>query len=265
MKKLVLGSLALAAVTLAGPAMAADMPVKAPPPAPIWSWAGFYFGGEVGGAWGRGSDWSSDFNCAIGTLCDTVSPRPSGWVAGGQLGYRWQWGPWVLGLEGTLAATQLISNDPSTCTPGVNTCIGIPGGFDVHYDTRLTSLYSATAQAGYAWGQTLWYVKGGWAGGELRRNAHDFLGPALAATFDAGVTHRAMGYTVGTGLEWLVMKNLSIGIEYDYFHLHAGSFANFANTGTFAPAFLTNWSDVTMNVHQVVVRANVLVDWAVFR
>jgi len=260
MKKLVLGSLALAAVTLAGPAMAADMPVKAPPPAPVWSWAGFYFGGHVGGAWAT-TNWSNDFNCAIGRLCDNVSFRPTGWVAGGQLGERWQWGPWVLGLEATLAATQLISNNPSACSPGVNTCIGLP--FDVHHDTRITNLYTGTAQAGYAWGSTLWYVKGGWAGGELRRDTRSING-GPAAQLQAGSTTRATGYTAGTGLEWLVMKNLSIGIEYDYFHLHAGSFANIATTFAAAPAFLTNWSDASVNVHQVVVRANVLVDWSVF-
>jgi outer membrane immunogenic protein len=52
MKKSVLGLVAMGAL-IAGPAMAADMPVKAPPApvAPAYSWTGFYIGGEVGGGW----------------------------------------------------------------------------------------------------------------------------------------------------------------------------------------------------------------------
>ena len=56
MKKLLLGSVALIAI-IAGPAMAADMPVKAPvlkapPPVALYNWSGFYVGGQAGGAWG---------------------------------------------------------------------------------------------------------------------------------------------------------------------------------------------------------------------
>src|SRR5258707_5465120 len=48
MKKFLLGSVALAAM-IAGPAMAADMPLKAPPPVVVYSWTGCYVGGHVGG------------------------------------------------------------------------------------------------------------------------------------------------------------------------------------------------------------------------
>ena len=34
------------------PARAADLPLKAPPPAPLLpSWTGFYVGGQIGGGW----------------------------------------------------------------------------------------------------------------------------------------------------------------------------------------------------------------------
>src|SRR5258705_12668735 len=48
MKRFLLGSVALAAM-IAGPAMAADMPLKAPPPVVVYSWTGCYVGGHVGG------------------------------------------------------------------------------------------------------------------------------------------------------------------------------------------------------------------------
>ena len=52
MKKLLLGSVAVLTLSAAGAANAADLPLKAPPPAPptVWSWTGFYIGGHIGGA-----------------------------------------------------------------------------------------------------------------------------------------------------------------------------------------------------------------------
>ena len=51
MKKFLLGSVGLAAM-LAGPAMAADMPIKAPPPPPVayYDWSGAYIGFNAGTA-----------------------------------------------------------------------------------------------------------------------------------------------------------------------------------------------------------------------
>ena len=51
MKNLLLGGIAL--VALVAPAAAADMPIKAPPPAPIDIWSGGYVGANVGYDWGR--------------------------------------------------------------------------------------------------------------------------------------------------------------------------------------------------------------------
>ena len=99
-----------------------------------------------------------------------------------------------------------------------------PGGFNVHHETLFGTLYTATAQIGYAFNRTLWYVKGGWAGGEVRRKSWDVLGPAPATTFFGGETRQATGWTVGTGIEYLVLQNLSLGMEYDYFRLHASAY-----------------------------------------
>src|SRR5215471_18802464 len=62
MKKIVLATLALAALT-AAPAMAADLAVKAPmykapPPIPVFSWTGCYIGGNIGGVWAH-KEWTN--------------------------------------------------------------------------------------------------------------------------------------------------------------------------------------------------------------
>src|SRR5215470_14029438 len=118
MNKLVLANTALA-IMIAAPAMAADMPVKAPPlPAPSYNWVGFYVGVNAGYAWGS-SRFTTDPNCpptpAAATFCN-APPDPSapngstvaaagsgrlksnGFSGGVQAGYNWQTGIVVSGV-----------------------------------------------------------------------------------------------------------------------------------------------------------------------
>ena len=100
MKKLLLGMIGL--VALSGSAMAADIaarPYKAPPVyvAPIYDWTGFYIGAN--GGWGDSRNCWGIVPVAGVTIADGCASR-SGGVFGGQLGYRWQSGQWVFGLEG---------------------------------------------------------------------------------------------------------------------------------------------------------------------
>src|SRR5882724_7428116 len=94
MKKLLLAG-AVAAMFASGPAMAADMPVKAPPAAPAappFSWTGIYIGAEFGGGWGS-KNWTFD----VGT---STSHNTSSFLAGGEIGFNYQVGAWVFGVEG---------------------------------------------------------------------------------------------------------------------------------------------------------------------
>ena len=100
MKRLILAGIgALAVVTTMGSANAADisrrqaMPAKAPLYAPIYNWTGFYVGINGGGGWGR-SDVSDPF--ASGRF------NVSGGLVGGTLGYNYQMGQAVLGIEGDI-------------------------------------------------------------------------------------------------------------------------------------------------------------------
>ena len=111
MKKL---ALAIAAIALIGtPAFAADMAVKAPPPAPapVYNWTGWYVGVNVGASFGNVK---TDFNAPVtiflnasngpqGATADFAGSDtvyPSGFMGGGQIGYNWQFSPiWVVGLE----------------------------------------------------------------------------------------------------------------------------------------------------------------------
>jgi opacity protein-like surface antigen len=94
MKGLVLGSVALIAISVSIPAHAADMAVKAPPPtvsvAP-YNWSGLYVGGYFGGAW-TSRNLNIPGNNFYGGLTE--------FIGGDQAGYNSQAGNFLYGVEG---------------------------------------------------------------------------------------------------------------------------------------------------------------------
>ena len=100
MKKFLLASVAFAAI--AGPAMAADMPV-APPPPPVvyYDWTGAYIGFNAGGVW---YDVDRTFpNRGRLTGMPNFGTSDSDGIFGFHAGAQWQWGAWVLGAEAALS------------------------------------------------------------------------------------------------------------------------------------------------------------------
>src|SRR6185503_346127 len=82
-------------VASAMPALAADLPVQAPPPAvmaAVWNWNGFYIGLNGGYSWGRSSRDLNFFNPLNGVVIATGTGAGrdlNGGVFGGQVGYNW--------------------------------------------------------------------------------------------------------------------------------------------------------------------------------
>ena len=120
----------------------AEMPVKAPAYMPAFNWTGFYAGINGGGAWGR-SNWS-----ASGNSFDT-----SGGVVGGTIGYNWQAGPTVFGVEGDIDWSGI---------KGSTTC----GGFSC--ETKNDWLGTFRGRVGYAFNRVMPYVTGGLAVGNIK-------------------------------------------------------------------------------------------------
>ncbi len=79
---------------------------KAPPylsPAPVFSWTGFYVGAHVGYGWNRLS--------GTGTFgSDSITAK--GLLGGGQLGYNYQIGQFVIGAEGDFALANVKFDTP---------------------------------------------------------------------------------------------------------------------------------------------------------
>jgi outer membrane immunogenic protein len=212
MKKFLLGTVGLAALAMAAPASAADLAArpytKAPPMiASIYDWSGFYIGGNGG--------WGSSRKCwDAGTfgpflIGDEGCHDATGAVAGGQIGYRWQSSAWVFGLEAQGDWADLRGSN-------VNRAFGLVTVGDVTNRSKIDAFGLFTGQVGYAWNNTLFYVKGGAA---VARDVYEAT-TTVGAIVGARGTETRWGGTVGAGLEFGFAPNWSVGVEYD--HLFMG-------------------------------------------
>jgi outer membrane immunogenic protein len=202
MKKFLLGTVAL--ITFAAPAAAADLAArpytKAPPPpvAAIYDWTGFYIGAN--GGWGSSHKcWDAvPVNVLIGAEgCHDAT----GAVAGGQIGYRWQAGTWVFGLEAQGDWADLKGSNASLLFPGFENT------------SKIDAFGLFTGQIGYAANNVLFYVKGGAAVTSDSFRINTFPGGVLSATTNDDTR---WGGVVGVGLEFGFAPNWSIGVEYDH-------------------------------------------------
>lgn len=106
MKTLLKAAVATIALLAGGAALAADLPRKGLlPPAPelptFYNWSGVYVGGRVGYSWG--SDRASEFSTAgRAPLGRSFDYSPSSFIGGARLGFNYQLGVVVLGVEGDI-------------------------------------------------------------------------------------------------------------------------------------------------------------------
>jgi outer membrane immunogenic protein len=206
MKKILLGGFALLALGAAGPATATDLLGRpAGMGAPVYDWTGFYAGGHAGYGWGS-SLWEfpddSFWNLAPG---DRISIDPSGWLAGGQVGFNYQTGSWLFGVEGTFSGAHISRSVTSPFFPDEDIV-----------RTRINSLYTVAARLGAVWNDLLFYGKAGWAGGEVQLSAVSIFG---GGTVWNPAAERRSGWVAGAGLEYMLMPNVIVGVEYNYIDL----------------------------------------------
>jgi outer membrane immunogenic protein len=190
MKNLLLASVGLLALGVAS-ASAADIQRRAVMPtkaveyvSPIYNWTGAYVGIQGGGGWGR-SDYSFGSNA-----------RLNGGLIGGTLGYNWQNGPLVYGLETDLAFANISGS----------TGCGI--GFSC--STRNNWLGTTRVRVGYAMDRWMPYVTGGFAYGGIKTSV---------AGADRSDTKG--GWTVGAGIEAAIAGPWTAKVE--YLHVDLGS------------------------------------------
>ena len=220
-----LGIAAATAMLSCGLAQGADIarPVykAAPVVATMYDWSGFYVG--INGGWGK-ADYDHAFNSAGHynfVAGDSFNYSKSGGVLGGHLGYNWQAGQWVFGIDGAMMKTWLDSGaQTSPFFPATDT-----------FQSKIDWIATATGRVGYAWNNVLGYVKGGWAYtsfNDFVQDTNDFV--------DAD--GKKSGWTLGGGVEFALSPNWIFGVEYNYYDFGSIN-VNQASTnfsgGTFTP------------------------------
>jgi len=224
---------------------AADLPLKAPALVPGYNWSGIYIGGNVG--YGRSTTfWDNlDDTTLWGDNIppDSFSHGVSGMIGGGQIGYNYQTGPYVFGIEAMIDASA-IKGDHASDT--------VFGAADDQFETRIKTLVLITGRIGYAWNNLLVYGKGGLAMANIHLSVTDDTGPF---TGSGSASKWRTGLTFGAGLEYGITPNLSVGIEYDYIRLQSAQYELGDDTGTYL------WDVDLRNVSLLMAKLNYRLDW----
>jgi outer membrane immunogenic protein len=181
--------IAVIASALASQALAADLPVKAPPPPlPIYNWTGFYAGLNVGYSWGRSSTVLAfgDTTTGAGLFGAASKFNMDGVIGGGQIGYNWQRDRWVFGLEADIQGSDQKGSTSLVC----------PGNTTVFTRASLTTAaaVAGTCSAGF-FGDTGNFNVGGLPVADVFNQKLDWfgtvrgrIGPTLTPTFLVYVT-----------------------------------------------------------------------------
>lgn len=209
------------------PALAADMPTKAPLPAPmaraVYDWTGLYVGinggyGQSHNCWDMNGALVFNFTPALSEGCNNAT----GAVAGGQIGYRHQVSNFVFGIEAQGDWANLKGSNRSAIFNGFNAA-NAPFAINLTNTTKVDAIGMFTGQAGYSFGPVLWYVKGGaavtdnaYTGSLSITNGQQTITPLTDSAKEI-----KFGGVVGTGFDFMVAPGWSIGAEYN--HLFMGS------------------------------------------
>jgi len=263
MKKLVFGGIVFVALAAAIPAMAADMSVKAPvykapPPVAVYSWTGFYVGGNGGYGWRNRSvsynpndpiaaDSFAGISGGSGTALPNATFKTSGGLGGFQLGYNRQLDPnWVAGLEADLDASVIKGSGTSSNVITVLFPPGSPGAATA--TEKLQWFGTARARLGYlVANELLLYGTGGFAYGRIALDANyvssgsfgignlgsgfSFLCVAGTPCFAGASARVQTGWTAGAGAEWAI-GNSNLTFKFEYLYVNLGAAQSFPMTAT---------------------------------
>lgn len=183
-----------AAVALIGtPALAADLPLKAPEPvvaAPVYNWSGCYVGLNAGGGW------------QVSSFTTEGSGSGAGVLGGAQVGCNAQWRQFVIGAEGEFWGSTLSDREFNS-EPG-----------DTFQRTSHNRWDGAVSvRSGIAFDRTLVYGKLGVVWGKFdyassEIDPSDFFASSASAIFT--------GVLLGVGFEYALTEHWTTKLEYNY-------------------------------------------------
>jgi outer membrane immunogenic protein len=224
----------VAAATLSVSANAADLAVKARPALdPVWSWTGFYIGGHVGAGWGTTETTLTSFPGGPPGAFDfpIAQNSRSGFLGGGQVGYNYQSGWAVFGVQGDIAGMDVKGTTP---------CIT-----EIACTSKSDWLATVSGRVGGVVGdRTLVYIKGGGAWLHTNQSATapagiDGIGGMTQLT---SASSTSVGWLLGMGTEYAFSRNWTGFLEYDYMDFQAKNVA--LPLGALEPGAVVNASVV---------------------
>jgi outer membrane immunogenic protein len=197
---------ALAVALSAVPALAAPQTATTP-----FTWTGFYAGAN--GGFGFGSHCWNFYELAS-TFQDQGCDNVTGGLGGGQLGFNWQTGRTVLGLEisgdwGKVSGSHV----PSVSSQGTES-------------TNISQIVMLTGRAGYAFDQFLVYGKGGVAfvRQHLERTCNGVTSTGACTPVGALSSYgdqNRQSFVIGGGVEYPITRNLTVAVDYSYLPMGA--------------------------------------------
>ena len=261
MRNALLAAIFAAAFGVSGGVKAADIYSGSNPGAgpylPPNIWAGFYGGVNGGYAWNTGSDVSHVGlasacgglpGCIVGVplAAEQAATSPEGGFGGGQIGYNWQAGSFVFGLE---------TDFQGAGVRGANTLTNaLPIAFD-HGASSLDWFGTVRGRLGFTiFDSGLLYATGGFAYGSVEDKVY--------AAFIGGISQTASssqidtGYVAGVGLEYSLTPSWSFKVEYQYMNLgdttlRGGTGGTFINPFLPAPATCSQGALCLSTVHEL--------------
>jgi outer membrane immunogenic protein len=169
---------------------------------PVQNWAGLYTGFNGGGGWSADTPTITVAN-NFGFFQDTGKRLDAqGGFGGGQIGYNWQRGAFVFGVESDLEISNIKDSFKGLVPPDF-------------FDARKQLDYFGTIRGrlGYSFGNVLVYGTGGFAYGFVHNR--EFVNGVADAHKDALET----GFAAGGGIEYAVTPRISLKAEYQYIDL----------------------------------------------
>ena len=222
-------------------------------PSPF-TWAGFYIGAHVGAGWGTTESTLTGFD--VGPPVNLVVPlnlpfsqnSRSGFLGGGQIGYNWQAGWAVFGVQADIAGTDIKGTTPCvvilSCTTDTNWLATVSG--------RLGAVVMDRG---------LIYVKGGAA---WMNSDHSVRTPGFGTVAPTLLTARssdAFGWLLGLGTEWMITPNWTAFIEYNYIQFDSQNERFLINPTLTTPLTIGVNSDITNKLSIAKVGVNYKFNW----
>lgn len=198
----------------------------------FFSWEGVYVGVNGGYGWSGNSKLFFEDEAFPGGIPAYVSTyghyTSDGGFGGGQLGYNFQRGRLVFGVEADFQGAGILGKTSPQLSPdpSVNTATAA-------ISSELDWFGTVRGRLGYTVSNVLIYATGGFAYGSVKDSLT--VGPdAVGFTASAASTSTLTGYVAGGGFEYAINPSWSLKGEYQYINL--GRTELYANTNPSAPA-----------------------------